>query len=204
MRKPPGKWSRNYDQCKTCGTSERPYFSRGQCQRCYFKDYNRDNAERMAEYREKWYRANITPEFAKAKREQEHFAGLREPCLKRDNYQCVKCGNRQQLVVHHKDGKGRPQPEELKNNTLENLETLCRACHMKQHAKEIRVSRSERLKFWAPKFKLMACRSCLRSDLKHQADGYCITCIARLKVAGLWTPKTIGQRSGAPRGKWKE
>ena len=39
---------------------------------------------------------------------------------------CERCGNKENLIVHHKD-------RDRHNNELSNLETLCRKCHFKEH-----------------------------------------------------------------------
>jgi len=39
---------------------------------------------------------------------------------------CEMCGSEQNLDAHHKDGN-------IKNNTPENIQTLCHSCHMKLH-----------------------------------------------------------------------
>ena len=51
---------------------------------------------------------------------------------------CDRCGGSHLLVVHHKDR------DNTNNADLENLETLCRICHRKEHAEEITTS--QRLK----------------------------------------------------------
>ena len=43
---------------------------------------------------------------------------------------CVKCGNTGRTDVHHKD-------EDWQNNSPENLERLCRSCHIKEHREKI-------------------------------------------------------------------
>jgi hypothetical protein len=47
---------------------------------------------------------------------------------------CERCPNRSGLVVHHKDR------DKSNNYDHSNLETLCRACHAKEHAAEIAES----------------------------------------------------------------
>ena len=39
---------------------------------------------------------------------------------------CARCGSPENVDVHHKD-------EDWQNNAPENLERLCRSCHMKEH-----------------------------------------------------------------------
>lgn len=39
---------------------------------------------------------------------------------------CERCGSSEHLVVHHKD-------QDRHNNSDDNLETLCRKCHFKEH-----------------------------------------------------------------------
>ena len=72
-------------------------------------------------------------------RDVERFDGLRTKVLERDNFKCIKCGmtNKQHYVLYarcltidHIDGKGRNQ--EVKNNDLSNLQTLCLVCHGKK------------------------------------------------------------------------
>ena len=51
---------------------------------------------------------------------------------------CEKCGEENDLTIHHKDGKGRHNQERglAVNNTSENLIVLCRKCHGSIHGKE--------------------------------------------------------------------
>jgi 5-methylcytosine-specific restriction endonuclease McrA len=52
----------------------------------------------------------------------------RQSALERDGHKCVKCGNLSKLVVHH------IVPwDETQDNRLDNLMTLCIACHMQIH-----------------------------------------------------------------------
>ena len=50
--------------------------------------------------------------------------------LERDNWRCQKCGKRQNLDVHHVRYRSHGRVDKL-----ENLITLCVACHEKQHTK---------------------------------------------------------------------
>src|SRR6478735_5487711 len=61
----------------------------------------------------------------------QRCGGLRQAVLVRDNFKCVKCGMTdaehrslwdRPITVDHKD-------RNRKNNTMENLQTLCLRCH---------------------------------------------------------------------------
>jgi 5-methylcytosine-specific restriction endonuclease McrA len=52
---------------------------------------------------------------------------LRSFILERDGHKCSECGySSNSLCVHHKD-------RNPKNNSLDNLITLCKSCHSKEH-----------------------------------------------------------------------
>lgn len=56
----------------------------------------------------------------------------------RDGRKCKKCGNENDLTIHHKDRNGYYNPERGKpmNNRLSNLIVLCRKCHGRIHGIE--------------------------------------------------------------------
>jgi len=54
---------------------------------------------------------------------------LRETILQRDNYTCTRCGSKNNLQVHHLTYK------RLKHEKPEDLITLCKQCHYKEHKK---------------------------------------------------------------------
>lgn len=53
---------------------------------------------------------------------------IREEILRRDNYTCQHCGSPDDLAVHHI-----VHWRKTRNNQPENLITLCRACHSREH-----------------------------------------------------------------------
>lgn len=71
------------------------------------------------------------------------FGGNRELAIIRDGEKCVMCGmdrdehkqryNRD-ITVDHIDGSGRNTSTTLRNNSLNNLQTLCLPCHGKKDA----------------------------------------------------------------------
>jgi len=131
------QWSRLFKQCIRCNETEREHFAKGLCRRCYLRDYNANNPEKVKELRKKWWVKMGGVEYSKLKREEFHYAGNRSATLARDGFKCTICGNTSQLVVHHKDGNGRPKRSGFKNNSLDNLVTVCRACHVNIHRIEI-------------------------------------------------------------------
>ena len=58
--------------------------------------------------------------------EKTWYNKIRQIIFERDNSLCVKCGAKDQLLVHHIDWDDR-------NNELFNLVTLCHACHCPLH-----------------------------------------------------------------------
>jgi hypothetical protein len=46
---------------------------------------------------------------------------------------CERCASKSNLVVHHRD-------RNRQNNTLDNLETLCRLCHIQEHREDVAKS----------------------------------------------------------------
>ncbi len=69
-------------------------------------------------------------------KDKKFFGGNINKVLERDNWECRECGMSQEqhmilfnyrLVIHHLDGNGRNK--DVKNNSMENLITLCVRCH---------------------------------------------------------------------------
>jgi len=54
--------------------------------------------------------------------------------LERDFYQCVNCGHTDYILIHHLD-------HNVKNNSTDNLITLCRPCHAEIHGHTIRLNK---------------------------------------------------------------
>lgn len=71
--------------------------------------------------------------YTKKSSDNYYFGGNRDAALERDNYTCQHCGIQDDLQVHHIDGNGTTSPKERRNHALENLITLCRGCHTREH-----------------------------------------------------------------------
>lgn len=141
-------WSRNYQSCTECSTTEAKHYGGGLCSRCYKREQYRQDPEvfkareasrylRKAEYikarASRYYYANQRKMAVtnKRRREEKCFSGYREAVLSRDGHKCSSCGATEQLVVHHIDGTGRGHKKP--NNDPTNLVTLCRSCHCIVH-----------------------------------------------------------------------
>jgi len=59
---------------------------------------------------------------------------------------CNRCGTTNKLCVHHKD-------EDRTNNSLENLETVCRRCHALEHDVTSRLPKGKELSVISKKVK---------------------------------------------------
>ena len=149
-------WSKKYERCRECGTTERKHNGKGLCCNCYSNKKYRENPEPQktrsnnyyahhSEEKKEWQREyyNLTKEerlaYMRVMREEKHFGGKREAVLLRDGFSCTKCGSKELLIVHHIDlnGRGSSSP----NNEMGNLATLCRACHVRVHLPRLGAGR---------------------------------------------------------------
>ena len=66
---------------------------------------------------------------------------------------CLECGNENNLVIHHLDGKGKSSinKNEKPNNVEYNLIVLCRKCHGRLHAKKYWDNKKKEDKKWTKK-----------------------------------------------------
>lgn len=135
--------------CPICGIEFMPTRNKQVCcsDKCAYRKIYLDNPEKHREQSRRWRQNN--PERAKEidrnkrKLRKEHykemndkyhdetrFGGNREKALERDGYKCVLCGEVNEVSVHHKDCSGQTDKP---NHELDNLITLCKSCHTKQH-----------------------------------------------------------------------
>lgn len=167
-------WSKDYNCCVSCKTTKKKHMAKGFCNSCYQAIYRKENKERIAKSKNNWYLKFVKgTNKQKIAREQRNYDGFREPTLIRDNFKCVFCSSTGFLVVHHKDKNGRGSKSP--NNNLDNLITLCRACHINEHRKEI--LKRKNLKFdgkWALSWD--SCKKCGTTKRKHNGHGLCTNC----------------------------
>lgn len=88
----------------------------------YDREYRKNNPDKKREVNRRY-------------KDRIRFGGNKENVLERDGHKCVKCGEDEQkrLIIHHKDHSG---SSDNPNNDMNNLETLCRKCHMTYHSHE--------------------------------------------------------------------
>lgn len=75
-------------------------------------------------------------------RNKTMYGGNRVAALLRDGYRCQACNAVGNLHIHHIDGRGCLLPVADQNNDLENLITLCVACHAATHRMRERIERA--------------------------------------------------------------
>lgn len=75
----------------------------------------------------------------------DYWSDVRERILARDEYVCQMCGSEKSLVVHHKTYKHHKKEAEH----LEDLVTLCNACHNEWHREESRLAKKKESDMYA-------------------------------------------------------
>lgn len=120
--------------------------------------------------------------------ELSRFGVERINILERDKYQCRSCGKKEGILdIHHIDGNGSGKKKLEKNNSLDNLVTLCRRCHK---IAEMAILMKKADSTWALKHK--SCIICGKTDSKHSSGGKCNRCTNRERKeykAKLWREK---------------
>jgi len=121
-----------YLDCRYCGEN---FLARTSFQvYCSKTCRNADSLRRAVEsgrkrlYDKTWHYKYQDRENAKQKEREyrRNFGGNRQKTMERDGFKCQKCSGNENLLVHHKDINP-------KNNSIENLQTLCRGCHARVH-----------------------------------------------------------------------
>jgi len=103
----------------------------------YKKETEEDQAKKKQQKIEqhlKQQKANIAKKQRRISRQQKkqrekYLKKIRQKIMIRDNYQCVKCGSKLNLNMHHKTYKNEPRSK------MEDLVILCEECHYDLHMK---------------------------------------------------------------------
>lgn len=176
------RWARHFDNCIVCHQTDTKHTGKGVCLRCYSAQYAKANSDRVKAQKRDWYFRHGGKVAAKVQREQRHYSGLRGAVLSRDGFKCVVCGSVVALVVHHKDGQGRGSKQP--NNTMDNLETRCRPCHVAIHRQELIQGMKSRPRPWGGiNNPVPCCQACGTVERKHNGHGLCSTCYAKYRRA---------------------
>jgi 5-methylcytosine-specific restriction endonuclease McrA len=113
--------------CQGCGEVKRIQ-GLELCASCYGKKRREIHREELARY-------------DRQKQDRQDFGGNREIVMQRAEGRCEVCGMTddeslarwaEHLLVHHKDGRGATSGNP--NNSIDNLQVLCRPCHKAVHA----------------------------------------------------------------------
>lgn len=137
------RWSRYYEACRMCDTTEIKHRGYGYCENCYLKSpewkatvklsYQRNKEARKAafqEYSADYYNRPEIKEKLEREYDEKYFGGNRKMALERDGYKCLNCGQ----PTNVKDAAGRPKVRvwhlngNNTDNSLSNLGTYCQSC----------------------------------------------------------------------------
>lgn len=106
------------------------------CKKWYYK-----NKEKRSDYYKKYYQENKLKHQIRARKREYGENYLK--ALERDGFKCVSCGvteyGQRRLHIHHLDGMGSQVKKEIRNNSLENLITLCPLCHRREEKKRMLI-----------------------------------------------------------------
>ena len=79
------------------------------------------------------YNQHSWPKSFKKASSREVDPHLRQMCLERDEWECQKCGATESLHSHHIEGAAQ---NKMISNDIDNVITLCKACHKEVHQQE--------------------------------------------------------------------
>jgi len=100
------------------------------CRKEYDKEYRADNKDKILEYQRDYVKKY--PEKFKNLPIRKFCSFVCKPLiLARDNHQCVNCGSKDKLVVHHMLPVKHAQEHIL---NPKNMVTLCPKCHLEAHS----------------------------------------------------------------------
>jgi uncharacterized Zn finger protein (UPF0148 family) len=136
-------WSKKYNKCIVCGTTERKYGGKGMCKKCYYcewkmteggKEYKEKNSEKVKEYRRK--NSEKVKEYNK-EYGKRNFGRLRE---RKRNYYKINFERISENSKNYYKINSEKIKENTKNYYRANFEKY------KEYSKEYREQNFERLK----------------------------------------------------------
>jgi len=133
-------------KCSNCG-KEDPKCIKDLCNSCRLKKWRRDNPKKVKDYAKmRQVRDAVKIKaYQKIANNDYYFGGNRIKVLERDNYTCQVCGKNKEdgktIIVHHKDETGWSKKKPEKNNSMENLVSLCVQCHMGIHKPSDKINK---------------------------------------------------------------
>ena len=90
--------------------------------------------------------------------------------LERDDYKCTKCGSTKRVFVIHLDDKGSAARASERNDSLDNLASVCNKCIRVESGKKNRLNPGE----WSKKYS--HCVVCSGKTRPHGGKGKCSRC----------------------------
>lgn len=117
-----------------------PASKKGWCRKCSHvrklaskrADYRRHAEARKRAERERAARPEVKNRMRQTGAEWR-FNNFRQRRLDLDNHTCQHCGATEKLVVHHNTRRESARRGADKQSTIDDLLTLCRACHLRLH-----------------------------------------------------------------------
>jgi hypothetical protein len=157
-------WSRKSDCCLRCGTTTVRHGGHGLCMSCYQQDWAKEQGDVLRQYKKQWYEESKSHIDYRAKNRNNRNGPVDE-VLANSGHKCSECGSSENLQIHHEDHKGHNVPKRDRNNSIENLQVLCRVCHGRLHGN---------VEGWSRKHE--KCLMCGSTEFRHHAHGYCSQC----------------------------
>lgn len=133
--------------CEKCKTRETRNKSGKICEACRTRDWRKRNPKRVKAYAKMRMKRDAIKikAYQKIANNDYYFGGNRIKVLERDNYTCQVCNKNKEdgktIVVHHKDETGWAKKKPEKNNSMENLISLCVQCHMGIHKPSDKINK---------------------------------------------------------------
>lgn len=114
-----------------------------ECKECNIKRANawqKANWDKKLENDRKFWHRHRDKLIIESKKDRDirEYSGNRYKTLERDGYKCVNCGMswEQHLEIYNSELNVDHIDRDRKNNSLDNLQTLCLVCHGKKHSEE--------------------------------------------------------------------